>query len=142
MEKKFRKGEVVWAKVRGYPWWPAIVRSIQVKKDSKPTEDDSHDDKELMLKVNFIGDDTHSALPLSKIEKFDTKLEEFSKTKKRPLIKSIEEAKKIIKGELTYDAHLESLRRNNVKSDDESVIIYFMLRMKKYSIRKKKMKMV
>lgn len=122
MEKKFRKGEVVWAKVRGYPWWPALVKSIKIKNDSKQDNEEDSEDKELMLKVNFIGDDTHSTLPLSKIEKFDTKLEEFSKTKKRPLMKSIEEAKKIINGELTYDAHLESLRRKNVKSDEEESV--------------------
>ena len=22
----FTKGEVVWAKIRGYPWWPGIVK--------------------------------------------------------------------------------------------------------------------
>ena len=25
MEKKFRKGDLVWAKVRGFPWWPGMV---------------------------------------------------------------------------------------------------------------------
>lgn len=25
---KFREGEIVWAKVRGYSWWPAKVRLI------------------------------------------------------------------------------------------------------------------
>jgi len=21
----FEKGEIVWAKIKGYPWWPAVV---------------------------------------------------------------------------------------------------------------------
>lgn len=25
MEKKFKSNELVWAKIRGFPWWPAIV---------------------------------------------------------------------------------------------------------------------
>lgn len=26
--EKFKKGDVVWAKIRGYPWWPGIVSAI------------------------------------------------------------------------------------------------------------------
>lgn len=26
MEKMLEVGQIVWAKVRGYPWWPGIVR--------------------------------------------------------------------------------------------------------------------
>jgi hypothetical protein len=26
MEKRLKIGEVVWAKIRGFPWWPAVVR--------------------------------------------------------------------------------------------------------------------
>lgn len=25
METSFTVGEIVWAKIRGYPWWPAMV---------------------------------------------------------------------------------------------------------------------
>jgi hypothetical protein len=25
MEKRLRVGEVTWAKIRGFPWWPAVV---------------------------------------------------------------------------------------------------------------------
>jgi hypothetical protein len=25
MEKKMKVGEVVWAKIRGFPWWPGMV---------------------------------------------------------------------------------------------------------------------
>jgi hypothetical protein len=25
MEKRLKIGEVVWAKIRGFPWWPAVV---------------------------------------------------------------------------------------------------------------------
>jgi hypothetical protein len=26
MEKRLKIGEVVWAKIRGFPWWPGVVR--------------------------------------------------------------------------------------------------------------------
>jgi len=48
---------------------------------------------------------------VTKIEKFDSKAEEYSKTKKKNLLASIEFAKKIIKGELSYDSHLISLKK-------------------------------
>jgi hypothetical protein len=25
MEKKLKIGQVVWAKIKGYPWWPGMV---------------------------------------------------------------------------------------------------------------------
>jgi len=27
MESELKFGEVVWAKLKGYPWWPAIVKN-------------------------------------------------------------------------------------------------------------------
>lgn len=27
MEETFELGEVVWVKLKGYPWWPGMVRS-------------------------------------------------------------------------------------------------------------------
>jgi hypothetical protein len=26
MSENFIIGEIVWAKIRGYPWWPAVVK--------------------------------------------------------------------------------------------------------------------
>ncbi len=30
MEKKLKVGEVVWAKIRGFPWWPGMVRNYLI----------------------------------------------------------------------------------------------------------------
>ncbi len=27
MESKIKKGELVWAKLKGFPWWPSIVKN-------------------------------------------------------------------------------------------------------------------
>ena len=41
----FRINEIVWAKVKGYPWWPAVIRDIK----QKPSE---------RIKVSYIGHPT------------------------------------------------------------------------------------
>lgn len=28
MEETFQLGEIVWVKLKGYPWWPGMVRAI------------------------------------------------------------------------------------------------------------------
>ena len=28
MEEQFNKGNIVWIKLKGYPWWPGVVRTI------------------------------------------------------------------------------------------------------------------
>lgn len=39
---KFSKHEVVWAKITGYPWWPALITSMH----------------NFNYKVDFLGDRT------------------------------------------------------------------------------------
>jgi len=114
---KVKAGEIIWAKIRGFPWWPGQISKI---------EGSDHNSQELKVLVNFIGDPTHAIIPLSKIEKFDKKFNEFSKTKKKTLITSIALAKKIIKGELTFEKHMnfmkidkyEGKKKNNDKEND------------------------
>ncbi len=123
MEKKFRKGDIVWAKVRGFPWWPAMVRGINVTIRRQEDEGVNSESKEVNLVVYFIGDDTHSELPINKVEKFAAKLEEFSKTKKKTLLTSIHIANKIISGEIPFEKHLQYAKRRNMKGEDESPMV-------------------
>ena len=116
MEKKFRKGEIVWAKVRGFPWWPALVRALNV---STRRDEEAGEVRELTAVVYFVGDDTHSELPLNKIEKFASRLEEYSRTKKKTLLTSILIAKKILAGEIPFEKHLQYARNRNLKEEVE-----------------------
>ena len=79
----FNVGEIIWAKIRGYPWWPAIITG---------TEDDNREKK---YAVSFIGDNTHSSLTKKCLYKFEKGLKSYSNTKKRNLLESIERAKEI-----------------------------------------------
>jgi predicted metal-dependent hydrolase len=111
MQYKFRKGEVVWAKIRGFPWWPGMVPILLIQiafiEESKPNYTESK------ILVNFIGDKSHAELTIDKLEKFKEKYKEFSKTKKKYLIKSIQIAKKIYKGVLNYDNHFKYIKHKN-----------------------------
>ena len=79
----FNVGEIIWAKIRGYPWWPAIITG---------TDDDIREKK---YAVSFIGDNTHSSLAKKCLEKFEKGLQLYSNTKKKNLSDSIEKAKEI-----------------------------------------------
>ena len=84
MEKlSFKKNEIVWAKVRGHPWWPAVFIEVERRKEEESAV------------VNFIGDRTHAFLPLDKVAQYDLKYKELSKTKRRDLQDAIKVANKI-----------------------------------------------
>lgn len=47
----FSKGDIVWAKIKGFPWWPAIIGKVNSdKKDSSSAEK--------KYKVDFIGENS------------------------------------------------------------------------------------
>jgi hypothetical protein len=50
-----KRGDVVWAKVRGYSWWPAKVGEV--------LRGDLRCDKERKYRVDFLGDNTHQTVP-------------------------------------------------------------------------------
>lgn len=85
-----KKGDIVWAKVKGFPWWPG-----EVKRVSRGGGDDNNTNHQKMIMVNFIGHKSHIDLPLNKIENFENKFESYSKTRNKTLLKSIEKAKRL-----------------------------------------------
>ena len=60
----FEKGEIVWSKIKGFPWWPAVVRiflkimNSQVAKIIDNKEYFPSDFKNSEYLVNFIGDNS------------------------------------------------------------------------------------
>ena len=58
---KFKEKELIWAKVRGHPWWPAIVGEINFNLPR---------DKEMKYIVYFVGDRTKSLLTEKFIRNF------------------------------------------------------------------------
>ena len=82
----FSLEEIVWAKVRGFPWWPAHVTEIREAKTCG----------EHKYKISFFADDTHSVLVESKIQKFKQKIHEHSKPKQKALQEAIGAANKVL----------------------------------------------
>jgi len=73
------KGEVVWAKIKGFPWWPGVIAKVIVDKEnpSAPME----------CLVNFLGENSHAQLSLDKLAKFQEKYNEYAKMKKKKVIR-------------------------------------------------------
>lgn len=57
MDYKLQIGQVVWAKVRGYAWWPGVVRVTQVS-EVKQEEDSDEEVQSAKVTVHFIGENT------------------------------------------------------------------------------------
>ena len=90
-----KENEVVWAKIKGYPWWPAYFKEMIKYKSEE------------VAKVKFIGHNTYGLPPISQIASYQENRSKYGNTKKKDLIKSIEIADMVISQEL------------NIKCEDE-----------------------
>ncbi|MCQ2816705.1 MAG: PWWP domain-containing protein [archaeon] len=76
---QYLKGDVVWAKVTGYPWWPGRIRKISTeckyKKINKNIANDDSDNEltksQKVYTVAFFGDTTHIKVPITKIMNYE-----------------------------------------------------------------------
>lgn len=94
--------EIVWAKIQGYPWWPAIIADIETNRFNGKYQ----------ANVNFIGDNSHAFLPYEKIAKFKEKMEVYSRVKNKKLKNSIAAAMNILKRKSLYCEKLTLLNNN------------------------------
>ena len=88
-KENFKEEEIVWAKLKGYPWWPAILLSIK-------TEMNTFEEK---YRVLFLGNYIQETLNPKYILKFDIYYKQFSKSKNKDLTDSIATAKEIYDSE-------------------------------------------
>ena len=84
--KLFNKGDIVWAKVRGYPWWPAKFVDYDERKGSE----------EPQAIVNFIGDNSHAFLSLPKVVPYTPHRAEFAKAKRKGLPEAVQAADRLV----------------------------------------------
>jgi len=103
----FNVGEIIWAKIRGYPWWPATITGA---------EDDNREKK---YAVSFIGDNTHASLAKKCLEKFEKGLKLYSNTKKKNLSESIDKAKEMYYNKNgKKDKEINSILEHNKKNKE------------------------
>jgi len=88
-EENFTEEEIIWAKLRGYPWWPAILLSI--KNDINTGEE--------KYRVAFFGNYIQATLKKIYISKFNKNYKLYSKTNNKDLIEIIKIAKEIYSSE-------------------------------------------
>ena len=103
-EDCFTEEEIVWAKLRGYPWWPAILLSIK--------EDNTTEEKK--YRVVFFGNNIQATLKIIYLSKFDKNFKQCSKSKNKDLIEIIKTAKDI------YDSEEEEKNKKNGNNDSSS----------------------
>ena len=114
-EYSFKKGDVVWAKVKGYPWWPGEICHITIKQAKTEPKD-----KQTIYRINFIGDNTHVDVPKAKVENFEDKYAKYSQIKKKKLQKAIDKAKRMIKEkESNVNNNKHSMERDLSVNEDE-----------------------
>ena len=108
MNITYSKGEIVWAKISGFPWWPAVIRGIYLKRKTKEQNGTllTRYDPNPTFLIEFYPDHSHCEISSDKIEKFEHTFLERASTKKKSLIKAIDLAKKDIFKKMKFSSHI------------------------------------
>ena len=85
--------DVVWGKLKGFPWWPAVV--VKYVRNN-------------VVLIKFIGDLTTAVVSVARLLNFDEHYGRFSTTKHKQLLRAINEAKRIHNGEITFNQYCKS----------------------------------
>lgn len=88
---EYKENDIVWVKVKGYPWWPSIIKHISFRN----IQSYEHNIKEKIYNIELIGEKINTKVSKDKIESFKKNYEQHINTKNMSLLKSIEIANKI-----------------------------------------------
>ena len=115
-----KKGDVVWAKVKGHPWWPGQIRRINIKHSKTDQQD-----KQTIYRINFIGENTHVDLPQAKVENFEAKYDKYSQIKKKTLQRAIDKAKRMLREKelLMNNRNVSSQNSSRDESETQSIVV-------------------
>ena len=133
MESKYYIGDIVWVKIKGYPWWPGIVSkynyliAIQIKsiifnenisnKENKNKLSPKNQSYKYIIRF-FIELTECIIRDVSKIQPYQKYKKEFSKTKQKKLKNAIKFADKIALGEMSFEQH-SSFIKEGIKLYEE-----------------------
>ena len=73
----YKEKDIVWAKVKGYPWWPSLISQVSIKQITSLGKTT----KEKMYTIEFIGEKFNAKVCSEKIEPFIKNIDKHSNTK-------------------------------------------------------------
>ena len=89
-KESFYIGNLVWAKVAGKPWWPALVAAVNQEKEK--------------IAVNFICSDIFAELPSSEIIGYSQNYNKYKENPALDLSRAIHAANTILYQQSGYDS--------------------------------------
>ena len=112
--EEYKEKDIVWAKIKGNPWWPSLISQISYK--SLTTLGKTN--KEKVYTIELIGEKNSAKVSSEKIEPFTKNYDKHANTKNSSLLKSIELAKKMCEKKTKKEKENEEQNKNNKDSKD------------------------
>jgi len=114
-------GSLVWAKMQGYPWWPAVVCEHPSQGEVERGSGSS-----VEVHVKFLGEDHRSWIAASLIKQWDEEVDKSGTTKESAWLKGMEEAEDAVTltneerlALLVVDEEQEEGEEDEALADDE-----------------------
>ena len=113
----YKEKDLVWARIKGYPWWPSQISQISLK----PITTLGKNTKEKIFTIEMIGEKNIVKVSSEKIEPFIKNYDKHANTKNTSLLKSIEIAKKIYEKNFKKEKENEEQNKNNNDNKDNNI---------------------
>ena len=110
----YKEKDLVWVKLKGYPWWPSQISQIS----SKPITTLGKNTKEKIYTIELIGEKNTLKVSSERLEPFNKNYDKHINTKNTSLLKSIELAKKIYEKNSKKEKENEEQNKNNNDNKD------------------------
>ena len=110
----YKEKDLVWVKLKGYPWWPSQISQIS----SKPITTLGKNTKEKIYTIELIGEKNTLKVSSERLEPFTKNYDKHINTKNTSLLKSIELAKKIYEKNSKKEKENEEQNKNNNDNKD------------------------
>ena len=111
---EYKEKDIVWAKVKGYPWWPSIINHISFRN----IQSNGENIKDKIYSIELIGEkNNNSKVSKEKIEPFNKNYAQHINTKNPLLLKSIEIANKYC--EKKMNPKIIFLKENNLDKNNK-----------------------
>ncbi len=136
MEEKFNQGEIVWTKLKGYPWWPALIKDIYFSNKKK------------VYFVGYLCEKNGSPLNEKNIKKWNINYDLFkdggknikNPNKNNDFICALKIANMYNEGKINerdHDSFLEKYQNNKERHNLKNIESFFNYVIKEKDIKKK-----